>query len=70
MRKVETPSLIESGFDVQNITVLVVLSILILCFLVCSVVDCLKRMKKINIDTKYSQIFSVLTTLRLLESRS
>lgn len=70
LNKVQTPSLIEESFDYQNITVLVVLGILIFFFFVCSTIDFLKKMKKINYDTKYVEIFSVFTTFRLLESRS
>ena len=43
---------------------------LILLFLVCSVIDFLKKVKKINYDTRVVEIFSIFTTFRLLESRS
>jgi peptidoglycan/LPS O-acetylase OafA/YrhL len=50
--------------------VLAVLSILLLLFLICSIVDILRRKHNRNGKTQLIEIFSVLTVIRLLESRS
>lgn len=67
LNKVETPSLIETNYDLLTLIVLAVLSILFLLFLVSSVIDCLSKNNKIRRKNfKVIDIFSILTTLRLL----
>lgn len=46
------------------------LSLLLLLFVGCSVVDLARRKKKSRRERQLVEIFSVLTVIRLLESRS
>lgn len=62
--------MIEQDYDGTTIAVLAVLSILLLLFLVCSAIDIARKKGKRQRGKQIVEIFSVLTVVRLLESRS